>query len=84
MHLDKKTRNTIDLEIQRRLWWHLIYLDAEAALLTGLPILIHEDDYTTCMPSEADDSSIDRYPVSPNGNLTFPMMVAMKSRCHCT
>jgi len=84
LNLERKSLSTVDKEVQRRIWWHLIYMDVEAALVSGLPNLIHEDDYTTLMPCQLDDASIadaqnlvaDALPV------TSPMMLAMHGRWH--
>ena len=82
LHIESKSDNPIDLEIRRRLWWHLIYLDVEASLLSGLPNLIHNDDYTTEMPSEMRDDAIGGASIHHKGNTNSPMMIAMKSRYH--
>lgn len=82
LHIESKSDNPIGLEIRRRLWWHLIYLDVEASLLSGLPNLIHSDDYTTEMPSEMHDDMIGEVSVHHNGNVKSPMMIALKSRYH--
>ena len=42
----------LDTEIMRWMWWHLIYLDVEAAIMTGLPTFIHHDSYSTTLPTE--------------------------------
>lgn len=59
LNIERNSLLPIDREIQRRIWWHLIYMDVEAALASGLPTLIHEDDYTTLIPSELDETAID-------------------------
>ena len=82
LHIEMKSGNEIDLETRRRLWWHLIYLDMEASMLSGLPVLIHEDGYSTRMPSEIDDDLMDGASISRVENIKSPMMVAMKSRWH--
>jgi len=41
-------------EMRRRLWWHLVYLDVEASIASGLPRLIHPEDYDTPHPSSSD------------------------------
>ena len=58
LHLERKSSPPIEKAVQRCIWWHLVYLDVEAALVSGLPLLIHADDYTTLMPSEFDDETI--------------------------
>ena len=80
LHVEKKSSSDVDLEVRRRIWWHLIYLDMEASLLSGLPILIHDDDYSTRMPSEVDDDAIGGASISRIADIKSPMMIAMKSR----
>ena len=82
LHIESKSENPIGLEIRRRLWCHLIYLDVEASLLSGLPNLIHSDDYTTEMPSEMHDGMIGEGSVNHKENVKSPMMIALKSRYH--
>ena len=81
LHVEGKSDGLINSELHRRLWWHLIYLDVESSLLSGLPNLIHEDDYTTKMPSELNDEAIGV--VSPAiREPKSPMMIAVTSRWH--
>ena len=82
LHVENRSDSPIDLEIRRRLWWHLIYLDVEASLLSGLPNLIHSDDYTTEMPSEVRDDAMGEASMYHELNTKSPMMTAMKSRYH--
>lgn len=83
-NLERKSLSTIEKEVQRRIWWHLVYMDVEAALVSGLPNLIHEDDYTTYMPCQLDDASITDTPdpVADALPVTSPMMIAMHGRWH--
>ncbi|KAA8911405.1 hypothetical protein FN846DRAFT_438743 [Sphaerosporella brunnea] len=39
-----------DAELRRQVWWHLAYLDAEYAIASGLPRMIHPDGFSTRMP----------------------------------
>lgn len=80
LHVEGKSGSAITFELHRRLWWHLIYLDVEASLLSGLPNLIHKDDYTTKMPSEMYDEAIGGVLDSAIREPKAPMMIAMKSR----
>ena len=84
LNLERKSLSPVEKEVQRRIWWHLIYMDVEAALVSGLPILIHEDDYTTSMPGQLDDSCItDDQDVALEGlRVKSPMMLAMHGRWH--
>ena len=80
LHIESKSDSPINLEIRRRLWWHLIYLDVEASLMSGLPNLIHSDDYTTEMPSEMRDDMIGEVSVPHKEIVKSPMMTALKSK----
>ena len=82
LHIESKSGSPIDLEIRRRLWWHLIYLDVEASLMSGLPNLIHSDDYTTEMPSEMHDDMIGELSVRHKDTVKSPRMTALKSKYH--
>jgi len=52
--------NEIDKEVRRRIWWHIVYLDVQAAVATGLPPLGGSDDsaFDTKMISELKDELI--------------------------
>ena len=80
LHIESRSKNSTDLEIQRRIWWHLIYLDVEASVMSGLPVLIHEDDYNTKMPAIVDDVIIEALQDDLEGEQKSPRMIAMKSR----
>jgi hypothetical protein len=84
LNLERKSLSTVVKEVQRRIWWHLVYMDVEAALVSGLPNLIHDDDYTTYMPCQLDDYSITdtQDPVAGSLSVTSPMMLAMHGRWH--
>lgn len=82
LHVERKSDGAINSELHRRLWWHLIYLDVEASLFSGLPNLIHEDDYTTKMPSEPYDEAICGVLNSAIREAKSPMMIAVTSRWH--
>ncbi|KAL8827825.1 MAG: hypothetical protein Q9191_002946 [Dirinaria sp. TL-2023a] len=84
LHTESKASGGVDAEVRRRIWWHLLYLDTEAALVSGLPILIHEDDYTTQMPCRLnDDSIVDRFGmVTRQFQAHSPMMISMRGRWH--
>ena len=84
LHMERKSNSEIEAEVRRRIWWHLIYLDIEATLVSGLPILIHEDDYSTQMPCQLDDDSIMEKPgmLSHHSRASSPMMISMQGRWH--
>ncbi|KAL7270116.1 hypothetical protein RUND412_007186 [Rhizina undulata] len=50
----------VDCEIRRRVWWHIMYLDVQSAIATGLPPLggSGEDLFDTRMVSELRDEYI--------------------------
>lgn len=58
LHVDKKTGDSIDIEIRRRIWWHLLFLDVESTIATGLPPIIHRSGFTTQLPSLLRDDCI--------------------------
>jgi hypothetical protein len=78
-HVDKKTGDPIDLEIRRRIWWHLLFLDVESTIATGLPPIIHRSGYTTQLPSVLHDDAISTLRDSSRkpGYLS-PIMIAMQ------
>ena len=84
LHLESRRMGNIDRQVKSRIWWHLIYLDVETSLISGLPVLIHEDDYTTKMPAKLDDVYIrDGMVDKTSENLAFSsMMIAMHGRWH--
>ncbi|RPA95086.1 hypothetical protein L873DRAFT_1846130 [Choiromyces venosus 120613-1] len=52
--------NEIECEVRRRVWWHIIYLDIQGAIATGLPPLggSGEEFFDTKMVSELKDEYI--------------------------
>lgn len=66
------TEDAIETEAQRRLWSHLVYLDIESTIASGLSGIIHPDGQTLQLPKL--DSSF------PGGGETYstPMEVAMQ------
>ena len=58
LHVDQRTRNPVEKEVGRRLWWHLISLDVESTIASGLQGIIHPDGYTTELPSAVCDEAI--------------------------
>jgi hypothetical protein len=49
LHAETKHGDTIEIETERRIWWHLVSLDVESTIATGLPTIIH--GYTTQLPA---------------------------------
>ena len=87
LNFERKSLSPVEKEVQRRVWWHLIYMDMEATLMSGLPLLIHEDDFTTLMPSQFDDACITDDGQEPSippqpVRTKSPMMLAMHGRWH--
>lgn len=73
LHADKKSDNVTELEVRRRIWWHLLFLDVESIIATGLPPIIHRAGYTTSLPS------LRGYSVKDDREMDFdPMTIAMQ------
>jgi hypothetical protein len=78
LHVDRKTGDDIELEVRRRIWWYLLFLDIESTVATGLPPIIHRSGYTTQLPSLLDDYAIPASLSSvPQPDTLSPMMIAM-------
>ncbi|KAF3913143.1 hypothetical protein AA313_de0202979 [Arthrobotrys entomopaga] len=62
-----KGLNEIEREVRRRIWWHIVYLDVQAAIATGLPPLGGSDElaFDTEMVSELKDEFIGAPSISP-------------------
>ncbi|KAM3489663.1 hypothetical protein MY3957_007057 [Beauveria namnaoensis] len=50
--------DAIQVEIRRRLWYQIFYLDVRTAVSQGLPPVITTGSYTTRLPSNVDDNDI--------------------------
>ena len=74
LHLESST--SIPTAIRRQIWWHLIYLDVEASILSGLPKLIHDEDFTTKMP-DAEQTSMS---IAIQGRLYWSIYMRMWRR----
>jgi hypothetical protein len=50
----------VECEVRRRIWWHIMHLDIQGAIATGLPPLggSSEDQFDTKMVSELRDENI--------------------------
>ncbi len=51
-------------EMRRRVWWHLVLLDADSARDHGIDPLLHESSFDTRMPLNVNDNDI--YPEMPD------------------
>jgi len=85
LHVDKKTGDPAGLEIRRRIWWHLLFLDVESTIATGLPPIIHRSVYTTQLPSYSLNDNITAPGTPPqNPGDTSPIMVAIQGHYQWT
>lgn len=78
LYVEKKMENAIDVEVRRRIWWHLLYLDVEATISNGLPTIMRPTGYTTQLPSMVFDDAITELSSSPNPKHFSPMMIAIQ------
>lgn len=84
LHVNDEEGDQILIEIRRRIWWHLVFLDVEMSIANGLPGLIHEDEYDTKMPSHL----LDQEHIVQNNSLTqgmtrqdgYEMIIAVQMR----
>lgn len=77
LHIDLKNGSSIDQEIRRSIWWHLVFLDIESTIANGLPPIIHRGGFTTQLPSLLHDrvnSSIGTSPPSSPGPYNVSLM----------
>jgi hypothetical protein len=83
LHAEKNSGNSIELEIRRRIWWHLLFLDIESTVATGLPPIIHRTGFTTQLPANLHHSLI-RAKVNfiPEPNDFSSIMIAMQGQYH--
>ncbi|MCJ1308897.1 hypothetical protein MMC25_002552 [Agyrium rufum] len=84
LHVDPKIDNVVEAEVRRRLWWHLIYLDAESTIASGLDGIIRIDRYTTQLPCLLSDVAIIEGELGKSNEEQAyhisPMMVAARGR----
>ncbi|MCJ1477603.1 hypothetical protein MMC13_006276 [Lambiella insularis] len=57
LHVDPGGDNAIEADVRRMIWWHLVYLEVESTIASGLPAIIRADEYTTSFPSFFVDST---------------------------
>jgi hypothetical protein len=78
LHTSAKVGDQAELEAGHRLWWHLLYLDMESTIGSGLQSIIRPNSYdiqllsvlpTQRIPSSEDNTSL---------QASSPMMVAMQ------
>ena len=55
LHIGQKKGKAPEIEARRRLWWHLVFLDVESTIASGLQGIIRPDRHTTELPSPYDD-----------------------------
>ena len=54
-NVESKILEPVELEVRRRIWWHLVYLDVESIIANGLTPIIRYNGYTIKMPSLTHD-----------------------------
>ena len=80
LHVDPKKGGLIEVEARRRLWWHLLFLDVESTIASGLQGIIRPDGHTTQLPStkcdHASSEDIDFPRLSSASQHVSPMILA--------
>jgi hypothetical protein len=79
LHVDQKKGSRIDIEVKRRLGWHLVFTDIESTISTGLPPIIHRSGYTTQLPSLLEDRAFLSNDEDEGSSQFSPMMIAMQA-----
>jgi hypothetical protein len=79
LHTEPREENTVESEVRRRIWWHLVFIDIESTIATGLPPILHRSSFTTQLPSLFDDlvKSSSMMPEAIPGQFS-PMMIAIQ------
>jgi Fungal specific transcription factor domain len=54
-NVESKILEPVELEVRRRIWWHLVYLDVESIIANGLTPIIRYNGYIIKMPSLTHD-----------------------------
>ncbi|CZR62627.1 uncharacterized protein PAC_12524 [Phialocephala subalpina] len=67
-------------EAQRRIWYHLVFLDVESVIANGLPPIIRSDGYVTKLPSMAYDTSLSLHSDEQQAGNVGSMMIAMQGQ----
>ena len=82
LHVEQRMGSPIELEVRRRLWWHLMSLDVESTIASGLQGIVRHDGYTTGPSSVISDKAIvddELFPLLAGvSHPLSPMMVAMQ------
>jgi hypothetical protein len=82
LHVNQRTGNPTEVEVRRRLWWHLLFLDVESTIASGLQGIICPDGYTTQLPSVICGHAISEHdevpPLAGMSQDISPMIVAMQ------
>jgi hypothetical protein len=82
LHVDQKKGTPNETEARRRLWWHLVFLDVESTIASGLHGIIRPDGQTTQLPSTyGDHAGLDHGDfsrLSSTCQQVSPMMLAMQ------
>ena len=88
LHVEQRIGSPIELEVRRRLWWHLMSLDVESTFASGLQGIVRPDGYTTGLPSVICDEAIvddEVFPLLAGVSRPLsPMMVAMQGHWQWT
>jgi hypothetical protein len=77
-NVESKTPEPVELEVRRRIWWHLVYLDVESIIANGLTPIIRYNGYTIKLPSLRDDYKGPSDMGSTSLETISPMMVAVQ------
>ncbi|KAF7945095.1 hypothetical protein EAE96_009875 [Botrytis aclada] len=76
LHSDKPYQsNGIQAEVEKRMWWHLLFLDLQSTIATGAPSLVTRNGYKNdfSLPMVLNHAS--------SQDSTSPMMVAFYGQC---
>ncbi|PQE21356.1 fungal specific transcription factor domain-containing protein [Rutstroemia sp. NJR-2017a BBW] len=76
MHLDRPDQSSPEAQVYSRIWWHLVYLDVEVSIATGVQGLIRPNGCTTRLPSLINEST----PHSRTQTPFSPIMVALQGQ----
>jgi hypothetical protein len=76
MHLDRPDQSSPEAQVYSRIWWHLVYIDVEVSIATGMQGLIKPNGCTTRLPSLINEST----PHSRTQTPFSPIMVALQGQ----
>lgn len=81
LHVDLEQGDPVQIDVRRRLWWHLVFLDIESTIASGLQGVIRSDGHNVKLPRivcDEGDLEDDVFPRSSRtANQALPMMLAM-------